>query len=672
MKQVQTMIALGRQAARAATLRPMASRPTPLQLTTPPAATSRMAMPRPLLTRPLLPRLLLVGTGLGVAAATAMVTGCRDDGPDLAGALRATPVETAGIRAVASGPAGTAAAPVRHAVGPNLRGSGSPQRFAPPAPVGPASGGPVLQGAGPGGSAIASAPASRRAWPFGLSEDRRRRAGRVAAAPVRLAYAIAPQEVRRPSLAIPLAAGPARPPRAVERREEPAFDPQPETVPEIARDIAPEVAYAPAEDTVPPAIEAAIPAPRIAVPSVRPRHEARDEAPVRVASLNPREPLRTHNPRPRRGGGPLAGFHAKLAALRNGRRTRPVTILHIGDSHVASDSFTRGIRKRLQATYGNAGRGAVIPPKAFPYAAAAQVSMKRTGKWSAAYSLKHKSGPYGVSGVRISSSSRRAALTMTSKTGAFDFVEVMMLTGPKAGGVTIQAGGKKKTFSARASRRGSKLVRLAARAKTAVVRPAGRGRTTILHWSTGRDRPGVRYVNFGLVGATVNVTKRWDKQLVANDIRALKPDLIVYGYGTNEGFNANVNLDSYRAYATAFVKRLQRAAPDADIAFIGAADGATRRSRSGSGCRGGYRTPVKLGGVRRTVKSMAKELGAGYWDWAGAMGGRCSVDKWARKGLAAKDRVHLTGKGYDRSASMFVSQLLAPSSRSTSTASAKR
>ena len=245
-----------------------------------------------------------------------------------------------------------------------------------------------------------------------------------------------------------------------------------------------------------------------------------------------------------------------------------------------------------------------------------------------------------------------------------------MLTGPKRGGVTIQVGSTKKTFSARGPE-GSKFVRLDARGTTATVRPAGRGTTTILHWATGRDRPGVRYVNFGLVGATVDVTRRWDPKLVANDIRALQPDLIVYGYGTNEGFNAGVDLDRYRSYARKFVRSLQRAAPDADVAFIGAADGASRR-HSGSRCSGGYRTPVKLGGVRRTVKSMAKEMGAGYWDWAGAMGGRCSVDKWARQGLAAKDRVHLTGKGYDRSASMFVSQLLSPKAASRTLVRAKR
>ena len=392
---------------------------------------------------------------------------------------------------------------------------------------------------------------------------------------------------------------------------------------------------------------------RIATPSARP---ARPRIPE-VRAVEPQEEYSLP-----RDGAPLARFYAKLEALRAGRRSRPVTILHIGDSHIANDSFTKGIRKRLQATYGDAGRGPMIPPKVFPFARAAQVKMTRSGPWKSFYSLKNKGGPYGISGVRVSSASRSAKLNVSSENGAFDFVEVTMVTGPSAGGVTISAGGESKTFSARSSRTGSKTVRLSARAKSATVRPSGGGTTSILHWSTGRDRPGVRYVNFGQVGATVNVTKRWNDAILADDLKAMKPDLIVYGYGTNEGFNSRLNLAAYRKYATAFVRKMQRAAPGADIAFIGAADGASRRTKRGSRCRGGYVTPVRLGGVRDTLRKMARDMGAGYWDWAAAMGGRCSVDRWAGQGLAAKDRVHLTGKGYDRSAGLFVSGLLDPAS----------
>ena len=145
---------------------------------------------------------------------------------------------------------------------------------------------------------------------------------------------------------------------------------------------------------------------------------------------------------------------------------------------------------------------------------------------------------------------------------------------------------------------------------------------------------------------------------VAYDLKALKPDLIVYGYGTNEGFNGNLDQQAYKAYAQRFVDGLRRNAPDADIVFIGAADGA--RKGSGQGCGGAWATPAKLDSVREAVSAIADAGGHGYWNWGEAMGGRCGISSWVSKGLAAKDHVHLTSSGYDRSAAAFYDYLVKP------------
>lgn len=359
--------------------------------------------------------------------------------------------------------------------------------------------------------------------------------------------------------------------------------------------------------------------------------------------------------RPSFGDAPLAGFHAKLAALESGRRSEPVTILHIGDSHIASDRFTRGIRSRLQARFGDAGRGAVIPAGVFPYADADQVEMSKTGPWSAATSLKEKSGPYGVSGVRLAASSPAATIALKAKKDSFDWAEVTVAAG--AGSFDVSVDGRTQRFRPTPGKAAT-TVRIDRRGTELKVRPAGDGRVTVLNWATGKNRPGIRYVNFGIVGATVDVTRRWDPEIVANDLKALKPDLIVYGYGTNEGFNGNLDQQAYKAYAQRFVDGLRRNAPDADIVFIGAADGA--RKGSGQGCGGAWATPAKLDSVREAVSAIADAGGHGYWNWGEAMGGRCGISSWVSKGLAAKDHVHLTSSGYDRSAAAFYDYLVKP------------
>lgn len=356
--------------------------------------------------------------------------------------------------------------------------------------------------------------------------------------------------------------------------------------------------------------------------------------------------------------GPLGRFHGKLAALESGTRKKPVTILHIGDSHVASDSFSRGIRKGLQRRYGDAGRGMVIPANAFKYGVADQVGLSASGTWRASTALKtRKGGRFGISGVNVRSRSSRASMTLTSKTGNFDWAEVTVASGPSQGSFTVKVGSTAKTFEAFSKRKGSKTFRINARGKKVTLTPGGGAQTTVLNWATGKTRSGIRYVNFGLIGATLDITKRFDMKLVENDVRRLNPDLIIYGYGTNEGFNDNLNTSAYAKRASSYVSRLKANAPNADLVFLGAASGLRRK---GNKACGSWSTPPKLGPLRTTLRKVAAKEGAGYWDWSTAMGGACAINTWAGKGLAAKDRVHLTSKGYRKSAERFVNWLTAP------------
>ena len=357
--------------------------------------------------------------------------------------------------------------------------------------------------------------------------------------------------------------------------------------------------------------------------------------------------------------GPLGRFHAKLAALKSGQRKRPITILHIGDSHVASDSFSRGIRTSLQARYGDAGRGMVLPAAAFKYGVADQVKLSTSGRWRGNTALKSRRGKFGISGVSVSSRSSKSSMTLKSKSGPFDWAEVTVAAGPSQGAFTMKAGTVSKRFDAYSKNKGSKTFRINARGRSLKVTPGGGAQTTILNWATGKNRAGIRYVNFGLIGATVDITKRFDKKLVANDVRRLDPDLIIYGYGTNEGFNDNLDLSAYAKRATRYVKTLKASAPNADLVYLGAASGLRKK---GNRACGGWSVPRKLGPLRKTMRKLASQQNAGYWDWSAKMGGVCGINAWAKKGLAAKDRIHLTSKGYRTSANAFAKWLMQPSS----------
>ena len=390
-------------------------------------------------------------------------------------------------------------------------------------------------------------------------------------------------------------------------------------------------------------------------------------------------------------GTPLSGFYRALIALQSGVRQDPVTILHLGDSHIASDSFSGDLREKFQARFGDAGRGMMMPGFPFPYYRARGVTFARKGKWTAANSFTKDPGPYGLSGVRVSARDTGARLSLTSAQGAFEWAEVAFLTQAKGGAATVSFGGAQQQVETGGATRNIQRVRIARKGRRLEIKTKSAAPVSILSLSVGNNRPGIRYVNFGIPGATADTPRRWDPAFVADDLARLKPDLIVLGYGTNEGFNDGLDPDAYAARVTELVKRLQGDAPKASFLVLGPPDGGRlpRFARKSAGDKGPkspcralseterrdyaslrkakssqlarWHPPPKLSAVRASLRGVAERRGAYFWDWSRVMNGPCGIHSWANADppLAARDNVHLRSAGAKRSASALFDELMA-------------
>ena len=138
------------------------------------------------------------------------------------------------------------------------------------------------------------------------------------------------------------------------------------------------------------------------------------------------------------GADTLAPFFQALQAVKSGARTRPVHIIQLGDSHTAADHITGALRARLQANFGEGGRGAMPPGRPFAGYAPRQVDIAQSdgwrleasflpGNWTAAQRaakpgqpapVEAGPGPYGLSGWRLVSSRPGATLTLTADPGS--------------------------------------------------------------------------------------------------------------------------------------------------------------------------------------------------------------------------------------------------------------
>lgn len=378
----------------------------------------------------------------------------------------------------------------------------------------------------------------------------------------------------------------------------------------------------------------------------------------------------------------LGSFFQALAATRSSTGGT-VTIVHLGDSHIAADRFSGDLREAFQRRFGNAGRGMVMPGLYL----ARGVKFERGGRWQAALSTEGAVGPFGLTGATLSADNRNAWLRLTATGQPFSWAEITLQNGPGAGGALIGVNGELWSFPPGRGQRGSRTVRIKKSGQEILIKPRGDGRVIVHSIRIGAPGPGVRYVNFGLSGATAATPLSWDGPQLSADMRRLAPHLIILGYGTEEAFDDRLDLMDYEKKVTATLARLRQAAPKASVLVIGPPDVARRPAfaasagPSGDVCRAigkkerriyarllrkrdrrvaHWHPPLRLDGVRAVLRRVAAANHAYFWDWSKLMGGTCGIHAWvhASPPLAANNHIHLTAEGSKRSARHLFRELM--------------
>ncbi len=325
------------------------------------------------------------------------------------------------------------------------------------------------------------------------------------------------------------------------------------------------------------------------------------------------------------------------------------------------------------------------PGKAFKYFNARGVSTQQSKGWKAANSFYNPTGPYSLTGIRLETASAGEFLKLiVKKPGRQQEIGVEFLAGPGAGSVELNVGGKLQTLDLRAPKR--QIRRFKTVARTLSIKTIDDRPVAVLGWSSRLPRPGVRYVSFGLPGASADVMARWDAKLMADEMKYLRPDLIILGYGTNEGFKDSLNAAAYQRRYEALAGKLKSMGRNASLLVLGAPDSTrlpkyARKPDVTPGCKAlspeevaqysallaqksetlaRWHAPPSLKRVRNALQRAAKNMNAAYWDWSQVMGGNCGTYRWAqaKPALAFGDNVHFTDAGSKRSATALYKFLM--------------
>ena len=138
---------------------------------------------------------------------------------------------------------------------------------------------------------------------------------------------------------------------------------------------------------------------------------------------------------------------------------------------------------------------------------------------------------------------------------------------------------------------------------------------TVTGVDVGREGDGVSYLSLGFPGATVQCLQRLTTENLADDLRRMAPDYVVLSFGTNEGFNDNLDIASYVAQYEQIVHRLMEVRPGVRVIIVGPPDaarpaGACHAAGVGQDCTSAA-PPGRRGPRRRAVPGPdAAKLGA--------------------------------------------------------------
>jgi lysophospholipase L1-like esterase len=379
---------------------------------------------------------------------------------------------------------------------------------------------------------------------------------------------------------------------------------------------------------------------------------------------------------------PLKPWFAKLAVADRTRGKPPLHILQIGDSHTAGDNVTGGWRALLQQKYGSGGRGILPPGRPYDGYITRGVTASMSSDWSVGATFgkgAHEPRPrLGLSGFSLTSTARGASMVLRAEPDmAFDRFTLCAIGGPNAGGASVWFDGLDEKgpegviedmlehdqldFTAPAGQPVCRTIHTHA-PQLVVEISAEKPGLTITSWATFSDTGGVALSNLGVIGSQLAHFARTDDAVVAEELKAYRPDLIVLAFGTNEGFAPHFDAAAYEAMLRLQIARLRRLSGGVPMLLLGAPDSLSRQpglranapgapteceDTPGTDSRPALFAPPALAMVRAIQRRIAGELGLAYWDWQARMGGPCAARAWVQRDtpLMRGDYVHFNKAG---------------------------
>ena len=345
-------------------------------------------------------------------------------------------------------------------------------------------------------------------------------------------------------------------------------------------------------------------------------------------------------------------------------KSENINILHIGGSHVQAGTFPNRIRTNILSAYPNmvAGRGMI-----FPYSAAKKCNNPHDYAVSATREFdlcrnveRYPSKSLGVTGIAVSTADTTAEILIRLTNHAVNFnIEKIVLLGYADSGRVIPAI-KIDTILLQPNEIDSVSRRYTFNVTVSdsfrIVLPCdSHSRFTLTGIFLDNAQAGITYHSIGVNGATVSAFLRCP--YFAQDLQLIKPDLVIFGLGINDASGSDFDTVNFKNNYLQLVRIIQQVNPECAFIFVTNNDSFKKISRKKYAVNRNGET------ARDVCYRLATLTGGGVWNQFNIMGGLKSMEQWRVAGLAQRDRVHFTAKGYNLMGDLFFNAFLQAKSK---------
>jgi lysophospholipase L1-like esterase len=333
-----------------------------------------------------------------------------------------------------------------------------------------------------------------------------------------------------------------------------------------------------------------------------------------------------------------------------------LSVVHIGGSHLQADIYSDRVRQRLQTFQpgSNAGRGLIFPYSVAKTNNPSNYNVSYRGRWTSCKNTQRdRSCLLGLTGISVSTRDTTATISISFPDNnpiKYDFNRVRMffLDDSLSYNCSIETpAGVQDTIMDQPGSITWMLDEYTDRLQITLSKTSEtQQRFTLFGISLETDDPGLVYHSIGVNGAKLPSFLRCS--LMPEQLRAISPNLVILSLGTNDAYTRYFDSQAYRLNYDSLIRRVHSAAPDAAIILTVPNDSYLYRRY----------TNKNTARVREIIMDLAEEHNCGVWDFYTIMGGLNSIIVWQRFGLAKRDRIHFTRKGYLLKGDLFFNAFL--------------